>query len=703
MRTSAPMPNQAQKPGFAYAARPQTATSGQFDREHSNVYSQPTRGLLQTKLAINTPGNAYEQEADRVAEQVMRLPASQPACSCGGGCAQCQAGPTGKASGQLQPQRIGFSGLELAPVPNSVNEALNSSGQPLDPDTRSFMESRFGHDFGSVRIHHDEPAAKSAQAIHALAYTVGRDVVFGPGQYQPQTTSGRRLLGHELTHVVQQGAAGNGMAAPGPQARISQAASAGGTVFRDPPEGEGNADDQVASQLIFANIGPKSMDGILKDLDQRNLEELTKLRANAALAEPYGRERLELAMKVVWYAKFQRAVLAENRPFLQAEIDRVVPDASHHDQHEALTLYLNQSRAQSTDGAAPTAATPKNRGKSKGATAAPSEETMASWDANKQKKWQGWLDSRDAKVQSFGAADYADYVANMLVSGGAVFGKSIPATNPVHPLFLDRLEAASIKARAAIGSDDFGIRNITGQDNRPGNHAWGLAVDIDADANPYILNEAGEAGVDAAVAPVYQRIAKALLDRDSIITPPTPGTGKKDPGKKSGLEGADYTALAEESDAMAAYFSVLPAPDPAPAKAPAKGKKAAVPPPPLPAARKMSSVVIDPKKIAALDQTQVKADYDLLMGKTKIKNKGSGDLPFAGSGSGQWRDPKRGFLSIRKEVAEALKGEGLRWGATDFPGASGDVMHFDDNNRHGDYVAYGKSHPTDQGKAKKGA
>jgi hypothetical protein len=203
------------------------------------------------------------------------------------------------------------------------------------------------------------------------------------------------------------------------------------------------------------------------------------------------------------------------------------------------------------------------------------------------------------------------------------------------------------------------------------------------------------------VAPVYQRIAKALLDRDSILTPPTPGTGKKDPGKKSGLEGASYTALAEESDAMAAYFSVLPEPVPAEAPAAAKGKKAAAPPPPLPAARKMSSVTIDLAKIAALDKAQVQADYDLLMGKNKKKGM-SGDLPFAGAGSGRWRDPKRGFLSIRKEVAEALKGKGLRWGATDFPGASGDVMHFDDNDRHGDYVTYGMSHPTEKGKAKKG-
>ena len=85
-----------------------------------------------------------------------------------------------------------------------VNEVLRSCGQPLDAPTRAFMEPRFGHDFSGVRVHTDARAAESAGALNALAYTVGRDVVFGPEQYAPQTASGRRLLAHELTHVLQQ-------------------------------------------------------------------------------------------------------------------------------------------------------------------------------------------------------------------------------------------------------------------------------------------------------------------------------------------------------------------------------------------------------------------------------------------------------------------------------------------------------------------
>lgn len=90
-------------------------------------------------------------------------------------------------------------------APPIVNEVLRSAGQPLDANTRASMEPRFGHDFSRVRIHSDERAAESARAVNALAYTVGRDVVFGMQQYRPETREGRRLLAHELTHVVQQG------------------------------------------------------------------------------------------------------------------------------------------------------------------------------------------------------------------------------------------------------------------------------------------------------------------------------------------------------------------------------------------------------------------------------------------------------------------------------------------------------------------
>jgi hypothetical protein len=89
-------------------------------------------------------------------------------------------------------------------APGIVQDVLRSPGQPLDPHVRSSMESRFGHDFGSVRVHTGGRPSESAEAIGARAYTAGRDIVFGDGQYAPAMRDGRALLAHELAHVVQQ-------------------------------------------------------------------------------------------------------------------------------------------------------------------------------------------------------------------------------------------------------------------------------------------------------------------------------------------------------------------------------------------------------------------------------------------------------------------------------------------------------------------
>ncbi len=95
-------------------------------------------------------------------------------------------------------------GRRSAPVPPVVHETLRSPGQSLDRNTRVLFESRLGMDFSAVRVHTGGQAAESARAVQARAYTVGQDIVFAPGMYQPQTKAGQQLLAHELTHVMQQ-------------------------------------------------------------------------------------------------------------------------------------------------------------------------------------------------------------------------------------------------------------------------------------------------------------------------------------------------------------------------------------------------------------------------------------------------------------------------------------------------------------------
>ncbi len=204
------------------AAQPQGANT-ESPVPESSPQSTPAP-MMQTKLAINTPGDAFEQEADRVAERVMRMKDSDAAlpshssqtigalqrkCSCGGEgeCAACAE----KKEGELQRSVAATApttSRSNVEAPPAVNQVLSSPGQSLDRTTRDFMESRFGHDFGGVRVHADSRAAESARAVSALAYTVGKNIVFNRGEYSPGTQGGRRLLAHELTHVVQQGAGG---------------------------------------------------------------------------------------------------------------------------------------------------------------------------------------------------------------------------------------------------------------------------------------------------------------------------------------------------------------------------------------------------------------------------------------------------------------------------------------------------------------
>jgi hypothetical protein len=129
----------------------------------------------------------------------------QRKCGCGrptrGGteCSQC------RKKRQAALQRSAAHTDAVPAVPAVVYDVLRAPGQPLQPETRRFMEPRFGRDFSLVRVHADTTAAESAHALDAQAYTVGRHIVFASGYYSPATPPGRRLLAHELAHVIQQG------------------------------------------------------------------------------------------------------------------------------------------------------------------------------------------------------------------------------------------------------------------------------------------------------------------------------------------------------------------------------------------------------------------------------------------------------------------------------------------------------------------
>ena len=189
-------------------------------------------GVVQARLTVNTPGDKYEQEADRVADQVMRMtnaaagdpPHIQRACtSCNREldsqtlqrtCASCseelESGSIQRvcAGCEEELQRKDRGGAQdLAADVESQLQALQGGGEQLPPQVREFFEPRFGQDFSNVRVHTSDAAAESATSVNALAYTIRNHIVFAAGQYSPHITAGRRLIAHELTHVVQQGTA----------------------------------------------------------------------------------------------------------------------------------------------------------------------------------------------------------------------------------------------------------------------------------------------------------------------------------------------------------------------------------------------------------------------------------------------------------------------------------------------------------------
>jgi len=116
------------------------------------------------------------------------------------------AAPEGEPGrGKVQRQASDGDVIEQRAVPGIVHEILGSAGQPLDVVTRTFMEDRFGYDFGRVRVHADARAAESARQVNAEAYTVGQHIAFATNRYDPTSDKGRRLLAHELAHTLQQG------------------------------------------------------------------------------------------------------------------------------------------------------------------------------------------------------------------------------------------------------------------------------------------------------------------------------------------------------------------------------------------------------------------------------------------------------------------------------------------------------------------
>jgi hypothetical protein len=205
---------------------------------------------IQAKHQLGAVNDPLEHEADRVADQVMRMP--DPEVSVGTAppqvsrkCAVCD------EHEKVQKEPAGPQAAACA-APAIVHEVLRSPGRPLDEVTRTYFEPRFGYDFSGVRVHTGASAEQSARDVNAHAYTVGHNMVFDAGRFEPATHEGRRLIAHELTHVVQQSGALTGPGLVG--GRAASATLARQAVPETAPEEDPESDAEVQEEQREGNV-----------------------------------------------------------------------------------------------------------------------------------------------------------------------------------------------------------------------------------------------------------------------------------------------------------------------------------------------------------------------------------------------------------------------------------------------------------------
>jgi len=305
------------------------------------LFSPDQRSVpIQAKLSVGKAGDKYEQEADKVADQVIRMPEpglqrQEDVTEDEEDKEKIQAKPlspqitpliqrqTDNASEEDEEETLqakpllqrqegegekeeeetdqmlqasagpGQAPAVSAGVASGVS-TMQGGGQALSPATRAFMEPRFAHDFSKVRIHADRNAANTSQQINARAFTVGRNIAFGAGQYQPDTSNGRKLLAHELTHVVQQGHASSVRSpASGQQINRSAVSSIESPTIQ-------------ASFISFAiKMGAKRVaKGILKNFIKTQIKGKIKKLASKKFVQRFAREADDLIgiLEDPWWA-----------------------------------------------------------------------------------------------------------------------------------------------------------------------------------------------------------------------------------------------------------------------------------------------------------------------------------------------------------------------------------------------------------------
>ena len=557
----------------------------------------------------------------------------QRQCACGGA-----SGPDGECE---ECKKKGLQRKAAAPpavqagavAPPIVHEVLRSPGQPLEAATRAFMEPRLGHDFSQVRVHANGASAEAARAVSARAYALGQHIVFGAGEFAPDKWEGQRLLAHELTHVLQQrgeappvGKAGIPIGEPGDVSE-QEADRVAASVMRTGPEG-GPAGHSRKSGPISRRNGSAVQRAPMGGLDDSETKEPLPRSHGGVL--PY-RETTELLNCISIMGE-------ENTPYCRFKV-------------------LGEPQCP----------------------------------------------------------------AGLPGAGNSFFGQSIPAVSKTLRSKLLEAQSRAMQAMCLAGKkpDDFRLTKPIGTYPKH-SPAMDKAVDIDLKGQPFIMHEHGEPEIDAEIGPVYDRIAFWSHYRKSIIphgitsvaqSPQSSGAQRTWTNPETGAKqepvttGELYDKLSQESTGMQGYFNLLTKsdadlgievgaflefnPDPvanlSKLELPAESTAAAV--------QSFRQRIANDYRLLGGSHAQLEALAGKTIADASITPKAQpGDRPFAGGvpagttakdgapDPNQDRRPELGFLTLPKEVVVALTEVGLVWGAIDFGGESGDVMHFDCRN-----------------------
>ena len=259
--------------------------------------------IIQKKLSIGASNDAYEIEADRMADQVVGMSDVQVQKQSKGAlvqrkCSACEEEHVQKKSiaDGITPriQKEEASSADVGIASDSIHSRINTSkgsGHAMDKSTQTYMESRFGTDFSSVRLHTNTNAKQLSNELSAQAFTVGNDIYFNEGKYNPTAKSGKHLLAHELTHTLQQG---------GIQRKMIQRVLARQTSCTNNPlnlPSGGTITDPLSDLTSAVNKAVEFLDTSIGDLDYTR----NQILGGAPIAWPTIGDSLARAISIVGY------------------------------------------------------------------------------------------------------------------------------------------------------------------------------------------------------------------------------------------------------------------------------------------------------------------------------------------------------------------------------------------------------------------